>query len=432
MKNSPNVLVIAALPFATLALAGTAHASGFYLQEQSTRAAGRAFSGEVADQGAASLWWNPASIGGQQGCNGALGVSAILPRGKVGNVGTLIVRPGQAPAPVGGDQVTRDPITNGVLPSGAIACAITPRLALGMTVTAPYSFETQYPATSWARYTARQTKLRTYDLQPSIAFAVTPELSIGAALNAEYSKATLSNNLPNLSPLLADGFQELQGHGWDFGWSVGAQYRSGPVTLGASYKSRIKHRLDGTVTTSGLLGPLAGQNSTIATQASFSTPWQVNVGARVAVSPKLTLNAQVTRMGWSEFDAIRLGAPLNVAIPENYHNTWSFAGGADYRVTPRFTVRAGIQHDQSPTSDGNRDARVPDSDRWNFATGASYDLSDGITIDASASYIAFKDAKIDRVTAAYAGSPVQTPILVNGSLTGAHAVVLSLGGRVRF
>ena len=37
-----------------LVVAGSAHAQAFYLQEQSTRAAGRAFSGETADTGAAS------------------------------------------------------------------------------------------------------------------------------------------------------------------------------------------------------------------------------------------------------------------------------------------------------------------------------------------------------------------------------------------
>ena len=47
-----------------LVVAGSAHAQAFYLQEQSTRAAGRAFSGETADTGAASLWWNPAAIAG--------------------------------------------------------------------------------------------------------------------------------------------------------------------------------------------------------------------------------------------------------------------------------------------------------------------------------------------------------------------------------
>ncbi|MDO7843795.1 OmpP1/FadL family transporter [Sphingomonas immobilis] len=428
-----KIIAAGALPLMALGLAGTAHASGFYLQEQSVRGNGRAFSGETADQGAASMWWNPAAIGGIRGCDGALGVSAILPRGNVNNLGTVIVRPGQAPAAVGGDAVSRNPITNGVLPSGGFACAITPRLSVGMNIGAPYAFETKYPTTSWARYTALQTKLRLYDLQPTIAFAVTPEISIGAGLNVHYAEATLSNALPQISPLLpGDGFQELKGNGWDVGYSVGAQYHKGPLQLGVGYKSAVKHTLTGTVTTSGLLGPLAAQNSTISTTANFSTPWQVNFGARYRVSPQVTLNAQAVRMGWSEFDAIRLGAPLNAAIPENYRDTWSFAGGVDYDISPKLTLRAGVQHDQTPTSNGNRDARVPDNNRWNFSGGASYNLSERFTIDAAATYIAIDDAVINRTTAAYAGTAAQTPILVNGSLTDAHAVVLSIGGRVHF
>lgn len=423
---------LAALPMMVFAFGGVAHGSAFYLQEQSVKGAGRAFSGEVADQGAESLWWNPAAIGGQDGCSAALGVSGILPKGNVVDRGTVIVRPGQAPRSVGGDARSANPILDGLLPSGAVSCAITPRLAVGLAATSPFSFTTDYPLTSWVRYTADRTKLRTYDLQPSVAFMVTPRLSVGAALNAEYSDAQLSNALPNLSPLLADGHQELKGHGWDFGYTVGAQYRAGPVTLAASYKSKIEHTLDGSVTTIGLLGPLAAQNGVIKTNAKFSTPWQVTFGGRAAVTPKVTLNAQAVRSGWSEFDAIRIGAPLNAAIPEGYHDTWSFAGGVDVAVAPQLTLRAGVQHDESPTSDGDRDARVPDSDRWNFATGASIAVTHAFTVDTAVSYIAFKNAKIDRLTAAYAGTAAQTPIVVNGSLDHASAVVLSLGGRLRF
>ncbi|MEP9404123.1 OmpP1/FadL family transporter [Sphingomonas silueang] len=409
-----------------------AQAQGFYLQEQSARGAGRAFSGEVADQGSQSLWWNPAAIAGIEGIDAHIAASAILPKGSVDNVSTAIVRPSQAPAAIGGDQRSRNPINNGLLPSGAIAVALSPQLAVGLTIASPYSFTTDYEATSWVRYTADKTKLRTYDIQPSVAFLLTPNLSIGGALNVEYADATLSNYLPNLSPLLADGHQELDGNGWDLGWSAGVQYRAGPVSLGASYKSSVKHTLKGSITTTGLLGPLAGQNSVINTDATFRTPWQAIFGARVAVTPKLTLNAQAVRMGWSKFDAIRLGAPLNAAIPENYRDTWSLAGGVDYAVSPQWTVRAGVQHGQTPTQDGNRDARVPDSNRWNFAAGTSYAVSSRFTIDAAAAYIAFKDATIDRTTAAYAGTAVQTPIIVNGKLEDAHAVVLSLGGHFHF
>lgn len=424
---------LAALMLLGAGLPGAAQAGGFYLQEQSAKGAGRAFSGETADQGAESLWWNPAAIGGMTGGDAYLGASAVLPKGKIRNTNTLILRPTQTtPTAVGGEQTASDPINNGVVPSGAIAYALTPQLAVGLALTAPYNFTTDYGSDSWVRYTADKTKLRTIDIQPSVAFMATENLSLGVGLNIEYADATLSNYLPNLSAVLADGHQQLKGDGWDFGWSAGAQYRAGPVSLGVAYKSSIKHKLKGSLTNSDLLLSLEPQNGTTDTHATFRTPWQLSFGARVAVTPQLTLNAQATRYGWAKFDAIRLGEPFDVAIPENYRNTWGLAAGVDYAVSPQWTVRAGIAHDQTPTRNGERDARVPDSNRWNFAAGTSYALSPSFTIDAAAAYIAFKDANIDRTTAAFAGTAAQTPILVNGRLEDAHAVVLSLGGRFTF
>jgi long-chain fatty acid transport protein len=119
-------------------------------------------------------------------------------------------------------------------------------------------------------------------------------------------------------------------------------------------------------------------------------------------------------------------------MPENYKNTWTWAMGLDYDVTPQWTVRTGFQRGMTPTRNGERDARVPDSNRWNFSAGTSYALNSKFTIDAAGSYITFKDATIDRTTAAYAGTPVQTPIIVNGELQDASALVLSLGARMAF
>lgn len=430
-KNLGRLIVAGATSLTALTAAGAAHAQAFYLQEQSVRGQGRAFSGEAADTGVESIWWNPSSIAGIQGGEASLHASAILPRGKVSDEGTVIVRPGTTGEAVGGDPVSRNPINNGVLPSGAIAYGFG-KVAVGLAISAPYNFTTDYPDDSWARYTADKTELRTFDIQPTIAVELAPGVNIGAGLNVEYAKAILGNALPNLSSALADGHQELKGNGWDVGWSVGAQLHRGPVSVGLSYKSAIEHKLDGTVAVEGLLGPLAAQNRTIDASASFSTPWQAIGSVRFRATPQMTLNFQAVRYGWSEFDAIRLGEPLNTAIPENYRDTWTFAGGVDYVIDPKWTVRAGIQYGQTPTRNGERDARVPDSDRLNFSAGTSYAFSDNFTIDAAASYISFEDTTIDRTTAAYAGTAVQTPILVNGSLTDASAIVLSLGGRIKF
>lgn len=430
-KITGRILLAGTASVMALGAAGAAHAQAFYLQEQSVRAQGRAFSGEAADTGVDSLWWNPASIGGLEGGQASVHASVILPRGKVVDDGTVIVRPGQAPAAVGGNGVAKNPIDNGILPSGSIAYGFG-KVAFGLTVTSPYSFTTNYDSDSWARYSADKTKLRTIDIQPSVAFQPMEGLYVGAALNVEHVDATLGNYLPNLSPLLADGHQQLKGSGWDVGWSVGAQYHNGPASIGVAYKSAVKHKLDGSLTVDGLLGPLASQNRTLDATAEFTTPWQAIMSARIKATKQLTVNGQVVAYGWSKFDAIDLGAPINQSLPENYKDGFSYAVGLDYDVSPKWTVRGGVQYGETPTSDGNRDARVPDSNRWNFSAGTTYNMTSKIAIDAAASYITFKDAPVDRITAAYAGTAVQTPILTNGSLQDAYAMVFSLGARVSF
>ncbi len=432
MKSMKTAASVLGLTLGLAALSGAAHAGGFYLQDLSAKQAGDAYSGAVSSQGADALWWNPAAIAGSTGKELSFGAAYIKPSGNVNDSGSVIVRPGQAPASVGGNPVAKDPIKDGVLPNFSFAMPINDRLAFGVTVTAPYSFETQYASNSWTRYNADDTKLTTIDIQPVLAYKVNDWLSIGAGLNIEQAKATLSNKLPNLSPLLADGEQTLQGDGWNTGYTIGAQMHKGNVTVGLSYKSDVKHKLDGNVTVAGLLGPLAASNMTTGTNATFSTPSQAIVGVKVKTTDKLTLNAQLISFGWSKFDYIRLGSPFNQAIPENYRDTISFAVGGDYVVDPKWTVRAGVQYDQTPTRNGHRDARVPDANRIDYAVGTSYQVNDRFAIDAAVTYVAFDDSKLNYTTAAYAGTAVQTPIVINGQLNDAKAVVLSVGGHYNF
>ncbi len=433
MKSFKAPLLATAIVSSSFAFAGAAYGQAFYLQEQSTRGQGRAFSGEGADTGASSLWWNPASIAGMERGEAVIGASAIIPKGDVVDRGTVIVRPGQPARPVGGNGVSGDPINRGIVPSGAVAYPLNDRVAVGLAVTSPYSFTTEYDANSWARYSALKTELRTIDIQPSVGIAVLDWLRVGGALNVEYTKAELGNALPNLSPLLADGYQRLKGDGWDLGWTAGVQLHNDWATVGISYKSRIKHQLKGSLEVGGLLGPLAAQNRTIdGATAEFYTPAQIIVAGRFRATDKLTLNAQAVRFTWADFDAIRLGAPINTAIPENYKNSFSLAGGVDYAANDRLTVRAGVQRGITPTQNGNRDARVPDANRWNYSIGGSYKLTPRFTLDAAGSYIDFADATIDRRTAAYAGTAVQTPILTNGQVQNARAFVASIGGRFSF
>ena len=415
------------------ALEAPAVAAGFYLQEQSVRGWGRANSGEVADQGAASLWWNPAAIAGATGPEAAFGATGILPRGRVSDSGTLIDRPGLAAAPVGGISQLSDPIQRGVAPSNAFALPLGERIAVGLAVTAPFSFTSDYDPSGWQRYSAIRSRLLTLDFQPSLAIAATDWLSVGAAVNIQYSDAWLSNALPNLAPGSPDGRLRLTGNGWDLGWSAGVQLRPSPrATIGLAYKSAVEHKLKGPVEISGLAGPLAGRNVQAQTVARFTTPWQLIVGARIGVTEGLTLNAQAVHFGWSKFDRIDLGAPLNGAIVQDYKDTWSVALGFDQVLGERLTLRAGIQIDPTPTRDASRDPRVPDGDRIDYNVGASYRLSGRLSLDAGAGFTDVENSPISRDERFYAGTAAQTDVLTDGRTTRQSVLVVALGGRLSF
>lgn len=419
------------------AVATQAHASGFYLQEQSVRGTGRAYSGEVADQGPASLWWNPAAIGrpaeGQpRGIEAYAGVHAVFVDATVSNTGSTITYPGGTTLPVRGEPRGFDPIQKGVAPNLSASMPIGDRFTIGLSVAAPYNFTTKYRRQSWARYDGLESRLTTADFELIGAMKVNDWLDLGVGVDAQYTDAKLATASPNLSPLLPDGVQQLSGDGWDYGWTVGAQAHFTNLTLGASYRSAIDHKLDGRVFVGGLLGPLAAGNAQLPGSASFSTPWIATLGARWKVTEKLTLNGQVQRVGWSEFDAIRVKtAAGNQALAQNYNDITSGAVGADFAVNDRLTLRAGVAYDPTPTPDAERTARVPDGDRWLYGVGATGKLSQRTQVDAALAYIAFSDSDVHHDTTFYGGTPAAVNTALRGLVVG-KGYVMSLGMRTRF
>lgn len=434
MSISRNRLA-AGVAFGVAVLAASqASASAFYLQEQSVRGAGRAYSGEVADTGVASLWWNPAAIARVERGEIYGGLHGILVNSDATNNGSTITRPGQATTAISGDSRASNPLLNGLLPNLGGAWRLNDKLVIGLSTAAPYNFTTKYSSTSVARYDALKSRLTSVDIQGTVAYRVTDKLDLGVGLSAEYMDANLTNALPQISPLLADtGRQALTGDGWDYGWSAGAQYHAAPnLTFGASYRSKIKHTLKGQVDVSGLLSLLAASNGSFDGEAEITTPWIATIGGRWGVTPKTTLNASVSRIGWSEFDAIRVTrAAGTTVIPQDYKDITTIAVGVDYQYSPRLTLRGGVQKDPTPTPDIGRTARVPDGDRMMYSTGATWAAKPNLKLDVAATYIDFADTAINRSDTFYAGTAAATSTALKASATGS-AVVLSAGARFTF
>ncbi|WGM45909.1 Outer membrane protein P1 [Brevundimonas sp. NIBR10] len=434
MKKNTRVRNVLAAGILTATVSTPALAQSFYLQEQSTRGAGRSYSGETADTGVQSLWWNPAAIAGS-GREIYLGAHGLLINSTVTDAGSTVTRP-VPPAGLttatGGAARIEDPVENGVLPNFALALPVSDRLAIGVSVAAPYNFTNEYPAGSFTRYDALRSELRTLDAQFTVAMKATDWLDLGVSVSAEYSDAELTTALPNLSPLLPDGASDLTGDGWDYGWAAGLQAHQGPWRFGVSYRSAIEHTLEGNVRITGLLGPLAGANVDGPGQATFSTPWMASASLRYALTPRWTLNAQINRLGWSEFDAIRIAyGSTTDAIVQDYKDITTGAIGVDYAWSPRLTLRAGAAFNPTPTRDGQRSARTPDSDRTRYSVGATYDVTPGFSLDGAVTVVDFAGADIAFDRTLYSGTPVATVSRLRGTAEG-EGVGLALGARWSF
>lgn len=427
LSSSGRALVAGVL---MASVAAPAFAGSFYLQEQSVRGAGRAFSGEAADQGVSSLWWNPASIA-RSGRELYFGLHGLKIDSNVDNAGSTVTYADGSVVPVIGQDHNIDPIESGLVPNFAVALPLNDRLTLGLSTAAPYNFTTKYQPTTFARYDALTSELRTVDAGVTLAMRVNDWLDVGAGVNGQYVKAKLTSAMPGVSPLLPDGSSSLQGDGWDYGWNVGAQAHTGRWDFGLSYRSKIEHELDGDIDVV-LTGPLAPNSVSTEGVARFNTPSFASASVRYAATDRLTLNAQVNRIGWSEFQAITVDYPGGGdVIHQNYKDVTTGAIGADYAVNDKLTLRAGVGYDPTPTQDSLRTARIPDADRWLFSVGGSSQVRDNLIVDAGLTYIAFSDSEISDDRTFYEGTPIETVSNLRGTAEGS-GVVASIGARWAF
>lgn len=477
---------------AALSLAVTsAHAGAFYIQEHSIKGMGRAYSGEVADTGAESLFWNPAAIAGMSDREVYNGLAGIDVTGNVTDTGTTLQRPlipttipagqlvsgltggllglplptvanlpgitlpslpgvklpnalGLLPAqPVGGPN-GKNPIPKALVPSFAAAIPLTDKLTLGINTAAPFNAITSYKGESFVRYDAEKSRFLNINLQGTVAYQVMRSLNVGVGATVDYFDATLTQAAPDLIAPFPDGKIEVRGQDVKFGWIAGAQFKpTHKISIGASYRAAVKHKLDGDLYITGFQGPFALVTSQQSAKTSFTLPWIATVGGRWNVIRPLTLNAQVQRFGWSKFNAVTvdlLGSgqllpglllPKSIVLQQQYKDTTSVAVGADFRVNRYLTTRAGVQYDPTPTNDNYRDARVPDGDRMIYSLGGTLRPTSHMSLDAAVEYIALKKSTLHDDITLYDGTLVPQQLDLRGTSEG-HGLAVGVGARLTF
>ncbi len=443
MRASTFRLSVAALGLAVplLSVPVDARAGGFFIQEQSVKGVGRAFAGQSALPGdGSSLFFNPAIATRLGGLELGIGGYWISGQTDFENQDSRLLTP--ATAPGGGIPITGsdgdDPI--GAIPLSSLYLAFPlagERLWAGLSVNAPFGLATEYSDAWFGRYDSIKSELRTIDIGPTLAYALTPELSIGASLSIQYAEAELANALPN--PLAVpgpgtDGRLQIEGNDWSLGVNVGLLWEPlEELRLGLAYRSGIEHELDGHARFSGLTGPLAAGNGRFSGSAPLELPDMVLLGAAYDLTPSLTVLGQVNWFRWSQFEEIRveLNDGRTLLNEQDFENSASAALGFEYRWTDTWTLRAGVQFDETPIPGGMLSTRTPDGDRFWGAVGLTVELRPGVELDFAYAHIWVDDAEIDRTETFFAGTPLASSARTRAS-SGASIDVIGVQLNYRF
>jgi long-chain fatty acid transport protein len=100
---------------------------------------------------------------------------------------------------------------------------------------------------------------------------------------------------------------------------------------------------------------------------------------------------------WSRIKDIpivnKLDGVVETTLNFRYRDGHFYSLGAEYQWSPRFAVRAGVAYEESPITNRTRSVNIPDNDRVWASIGASYKVTEKLSVDASYSHISASLAK---------------------------------------
>jgi long-chain fatty acid transport protein len=441
-----------AMPLAMLTTASCAQAAGFALFEQSVRGLGSAYAGStVLAEDASTIFYNPAGMTFLPGQQVELGGNYIVPRARFSNEGSTLSP--ALPAPIGGMPLSGGNGGDGgeaaFVPNLYYSSSLTDRFRLGLGLTAPFGLSTKYPRSWVGRYHAVESRMATVNINPAIAYRVHPTLSLGAGLSVQRIEATLTNAVDfgtifasslGTTPQGADGYAEMKGDDWGYGFNLGLIYTPLENTrLGLAYRSGIDHRLGGDVDfdypneTVGAAAASPGVRLVNSdAHADLDLPATLALSGSYEIGPKWTLLADITWTQWSRLEELRIhfdsGAADSVTTLD-WDDTWRYAAGALFKPDTRWQLRAGLAFDQSPVpSSQRRTPRIPDDDRIWTAVGSGYRISDLAGVNLSYAHLFVKDPKIDK-------SGLEAEDQLRGALVGSYEAsvdIVSLNLEIHF
>ena len=264
----------------------------------------------------------------------------------------------------------------------------------------------------------QKVNLKIFTVQPTFAWRITPKLSVGAGLmiswgNVNLDKALVSGRsfdalmgamgVPSNLGESAAASVNLKGTSdVALGANVGIMYDiNSKWTVGADFRTRMQMKVPAgvaqvdyaTETARKVLEQKVGLINEANFSAAMPCPYVLNVGASFKPDERLTLAADVQLTGWKTYRTLNIEFPDNIKdfsqhITKDYRNAMAYKIGAQYALTDRFDLRAGLMIDTTPVNKNYYNPETPGMTKIEPTVGFSFRPIERLSIDFSFMYIA--------------------------------------------
>lgn len=238
-----------------------------------------------------------------------------------------------------------------------------------------FAMVSEFERESEASSNAFFSKLNGVSVTPTYAHKFDKKWSAAVGAEINYVGLELQKNA-YATPTMNVGSVQIEGESYALGWNAAANYAFDDKNeIGVVYRSRITHSLEADAKA---YSPRPDFNVKANAYGVVTLPDSWDIGYNHKFDKKTRLELKATRTNWSTYDALNVyfdkpvfGKP-NALSDKNWENGWRYAIGLEHNLSDKYAVMAGFAFDESSIPHDGGDFMVPTGLRRTYSIGARY------------------------------------------------------------
>ena len=241
-----------------------------------------------------------------------------------------------------------------------------------------FAMVSEFERDSKASTNAFFSKLNGVSVTPTYAHKFDKKWSAAVGAEINYVGLELQKNSYHPVAQMNVGATQTEGESYALGWNAAANYAFDDKNeIGVVYRSRITHSLEADFK----MYPVTGGKITADAYGVVTLPDSWDIGYNHKFDKKTRLELKATRTNWSTYDALNISLsnpsvpgvlPSDVNSAKNWESGWRYAIGLEHNFSDKYAAMAGFAFDESSIPYDGGDFLVPTGIRRTYSIGARY------------------------------------------------------------